>query len=72
LEEEETMSEQSTGELPDHVAQYLLRRALSDIPQSVLDTLAELSPEEVEVLDRFGASLHEAGVGPHSYTFLIH
>jgi hypothetical protein len=66
------MAEQSTSELPDHVAQYLLRRALSDIPQSVLDALAELSPEEVEVLDRLGASLHEAGVGPHSYTFLIH
>jgi len=60
------------GELPDHVAQYLLRRSLSDIPQSVLDVLAELSPEEVEVLDRFGASLQEAGVGPHTYTFLIH
>ena len=66
------MAEQSAGELPDHVAQYLLRRALSDIPQGVLDALAELSPEEVEVLDRFGASLHEAGAGPHSYTFLIH
>jgi len=66
------MGEQRSGELPDYVAQYLLKRALSDIPQSVLDALAELSPEEVEVLDRFGASLHEAGVGPHSYTFLIH
>jgi hypothetical protein len=66
------MGEQSMGELPDHVAQYLLRRSLSDIPQSVLDVLAELSPEEVEVLDRFGASLQEAGVGPHTYTFLIH
>jgi len=66
------MAEQHTRELPDHVAQYLLRRALSDIPESVLDALSELSPEEIEVLDRLGASMQEAGVGPHSYTFLIH
>ena len=66
------MAEQRTRELPDHVAQYLLRRALSDIPESVLDALAELSPEEIEVLDRLGASMQEAGVGPHGYTFLIH
>jgi hypothetical protein len=66
------MGEQRSGELPDYVAEYLLRRALSDIPQSVQDVLAELSPEEIEVLDRLGASMQEAGVGPHSYTFLIH
>jgi hypothetical protein len=66
------MSDDWTAGLPEHVAGYLVRRALSNVPEGVRETLAQLSPEEVETLDRVGASLDEAGVDPIGYTWLIH
>jgi hypothetical protein len=66
------MSDDWTAGLPEHVARYLVRRALSNVPEGVRETLAQLSPEEVETLDRVGASLQEAGVDPIGYTWLIH
>ncbi|HEX6490015.1 MAG TPA: hypothetical protein VF002_01425 [Gaiellaceae bacterium] len=66
------MSDDWTAGLPEHVASYLVRRALSTIPESVRDTLAQLSPEELETLERVGASLQEAGVEPIGYAMIIH
>ena len=48
------MTESTEGdprEIPDHLAQYLARRALDGLPASVYDTLLSLSPEELEVLE---------------------
>ena len=52
--------------IPDHVAQYLARRVLADLPERVYETLISLTPEELEVLERVGASLNECE--PHQYT----
>jgi hypothetical protein len=64
--------DESSGELPDYVLSYLLRRALDEIPPSVKETLGELSREEIETLDRVGASLKQAGVPAYGYTWIIH
>ena len=56
--------------IPDHVAQYLARRVLADLPERVYETLISLTPEEIEVLERVGASLNECE--PHKYTYVIH
>ena len=66
------MNDDWTAGLPEHVARYLVRRALSSVPESVRQTLAELSPEEIETLERVGASLEEAGVEPLGYAMIIH
>jgi hypothetical protein len=69
------MADYSEGEprhIPDHVAQYLARRVLSDFPASVYETLISLTPEELDVLERVGVSLHEAGCEPRGYTYAIH
>ncbi len=69
------MAEHSRKEprkIPDHVAQYLARSVLKDLPESVYETLVSLSPEELAVLERVGASLHAAKCDPQSYVFMIH
>jgi hypothetical protein len=66
------MSEPYEQDLPDYVTRYLLRRALDELPQSVQETLAGLSPEEIETLDRVGASLKQADVPAYGYTWIIH
>lgn len=60
------------ADLPEHVAQYLCRRAVSCLPEGVLETLATLSPEELDVLDRVGASLDEAHADPKMYVCAVH
>jgi hypothetical protein len=59
-------------EIPEHLAQYLARSVLKDLPGSVYETLVALTPEELDLLERVGASLHAAGCEPHSYAFVIH
>jgi restriction endonuclease Mrr len=59
-------------EMPEHVADYLYQRALSSLPEGVLETLASLSPEELGVLNRVGASLEEANADPSVYVFGVH
>ncbi len=59
-------------EIPDHLAQYLARRALDGLPASVYDTLLSLSPEELDVLEKVGASLHEANCESHHYAAVVH
>lgn len=56
--------------IPDHVAQYLARRVLQDLPERVYETLISLSPEEIEVLERVGAALHDCE--ERHYTYVIH
>jgi hypothetical protein len=58
--------------LPEHVKRYLVERMLSDIPEGALETLASLSPEEIAVLDKVGASFEEEEVQPKQYAALIH
>ena len=69
------MSKQEQGghhhrHIPDHVAQYLARRALRDLPEGVYEVLVSLTPEEIEVLERVGASLE--GCESHHVAFVIH
>ena len=59
-------------EIPDHVAQYLARRALHKLPASVYETLLSLTPEELAVLEKVGASLSEAECEPHHYAAVVH
>jgi hypothetical protein len=59
-------------EIPDHVAQYLARRALADLPASVYETLLSLTSEELAVLEKVGASLQEANCEPHQVAAMIH
>jgi hypothetical protein len=59
-------------EIPEHLAQYLARSVLKDLPESVYETLVALTPEELDLLERVGASLHAAGCDSHSYAFVIH
>ena len=42
----------------------------ADLPERVYETLISLTPEEIEVLERVGASLNECE--PHKYTYVIH
>ena len=56
--------------IPDHVAQYLARRALHNLPAGAYDVLLSLTPEELEVLERVGAALD--GCEPHHVAFAIH
>jgi len=56
--------------IPDHVAQYLARRALRDLPEGVYEVLVTLTPEEIEVLERVGSALE--GCESHHVAFVIH
>jgi hypothetical protein len=60
------------GEIPEHVAQYLARRVLNDLPQSVFETLVSLSPEELNAIERLGDSLYEGGLDAPGYVFVVH
>lgn len=59
-------------EIPDHVANYLLRVAIGNIPTPVLETLAKMSPEEIDVLERVRVSLEECEARPHDVVFAFH
>jgi hypothetical protein len=45
---------------------------LKVVPASVYETLVALTPEELDLLERVGASLHAANCEPQSYVFMIH
>jgi hypothetical protein len=59
-------------DLPEHVQEYLLRRTLSHLPESVIAVLASLSEDEINVLDRVGAALDEAGADIKMYYMSVH
>ena len=59
-------------DLPEHVAAYLYRRTVSCLPEGVLETLASLSPEELEVLERVGASLEASDADPMTWVCAVH
>jgi hypothetical protein len=59
-------------EIPDHVASYLLRVAISNIPTPVLETLAKMSAEEIEVLERLRVSFEESEARPQDVVFAFH
>lgn len=61
-------------ELPQHVKDYFTRRGQSyeDLPARTLETLATLSPDEVNVLERVGASLQADGADERLYACVIH
>jgi hypothetical protein len=56
--------------IPDHLAQYLARRVLDDMPERVYEVLVSLTPEELDVLERVGAALGDCE--PHKYTYAVH
>ncbi|MFL5925304.1 MAG: hypothetical protein ACJ77E_00010 [Gaiellaceae bacterium] len=59
-------------EIPDHVASYLLRVTISNIPTPVLETLAKMSAEDIEVLDRLRVSFEESEARPQDFVFAFH
>jgi hypothetical protein len=59
-------------ELREHVAWYLLRAAVSNLPRAVLETLNEMSEEELAVLDRVGTSFREADAAASKYPCGVH
>jgi hypothetical protein len=59
-------------QIPDHVENYLLRVAISNLPTPVLETLAKMSPEEIEVLERVRASFEESEARPQDIIFAFH
>jgi hypothetical protein len=59
-------------EIPDHVASYMLRVAISNIPTPVLETLSKMSPEEIEVLERLRVSFEESEAHPQDFVFAFH
>jgi hypothetical protein len=64
--------EHDDPDIPKHVERYLLRVAISNIPESVLDTLKEMTPEELEVIDRLRVSLEKAEPPHYAYVFAFH
>jgi hypothetical protein len=60
--------------LPDHVKAYFKRRNKNpgDLPNSTLQVFATLSPEEVNALDRLGATLEGQGADLPLYTCALH
>lgn len=59
-------------EIPDHVARYLLRVAVSNIPPSVMETLVSMTPEELDVLDRLRVSLEESKADTPAFLYAFH
>ncbi len=59
-------------EIPDHVARYLLRVAVTNIPPSVMETLVSMTPEELDVLDRLRVSLEESKADTPAFLYAFH
>jgi hypothetical protein len=59
-------------DLPDYVAEYLVERSLSRLPDEVVDVLVSLSREQIEGLARVGRAFDEAECEPHLITFSVH
>jgi hypothetical protein len=60
------------SDLPDHVRDYLLRRAVSCLPRGVFEELKGLSPEEIRGLEKVGARLDEACADHRAYACAVH
>lgn len=56
--------------IPDHVAQYFAHRVLDDLPERAYDVIVNLTPEEIEVLQKVGVALGDCE--PHLKTFALH
>lgn len=59
-------------EIPDYVAEYLLERALSRLPEEVVEALCSLSREQIEGLERVGRAFDESKCESHLVTYAIH
>jgi len=59
-------------DIPEHVARYLLRVAVSNIPEEVMETLKGMTPEELAVIDRLRVSLEKAEPPHQAYVFAFH
>ena len=59
-------------EIPDHVARYLLRVAVTNIPPSVMETLVSMTPEELDVLERLRVSLEESKADTPAFLYAFH
>ena len=60
----------SRRHIPDHVAQYFAHRALDDLPERAYEVIVNLTPEEIEVLEKVGVALGYCE--PHMKTFALH
>ena len=60
------------SDLEEHVATYLYERAVSCLPEGVLETLKHLTPEELDGLAKIGASLEAADADCKTYLFAVH
>jgi hypothetical protein len=60
----------SRRHIPDHVAQYFAHRALDDLPERAYEVIVNLTPEEIEVLEKVGVALGDCE--PHMKTFALH
>jgi hypothetical protein len=56
--------------IPDHVAQYFAHRVLDDMPERAYEVIVNLTPEEIEVLEKVGAALTDCE--PHFKTYALH
>jgi hypothetical protein len=59
-------------ELREHVARYLLRAAVANLPPGVLEALNEMSEEELAVLERVGTSFREANAEAYMWPGGVH
>jgi hypothetical protein len=64
--------EQRGEHIPAYLAQYLARRVLDTVPESVAGTLVSLTEDEVKALEKVGRSLQDDKAEPHHYVFVIH
>jgi hypothetical protein len=69
---EQVMPGDKSREIPDYIAEYLLERALSQLPDEVFDVLVSLSREQIEGLALVGRAFDTAECEPHRVTFSIH
>jgi hypothetical protein len=59
-------------EVPDYVAEYLLKRSLHMLPKEVMEVLVSLSPEQIEGLERVGKAFDAAETPHHIRVFGVH
>jgi hypothetical protein len=59
-------------EIPEHVQRYLVGAAIASLPPEVLEVLASMTPEELDVLERLGKALHAANAKPYLWVYSVH
>jgi hypothetical protein len=69
---ESYQGDQTGGEIPGYLAEYLARRVLSTVPESVAETLVSLTEAEVQALEKVGRSLQEDEADAQHYVFVVH